>query len=561
MDFILDRYIKKNKYAYHFGYRKEYKLRKLDDCNINVVLCSITRSDELQFSLGADILEKQIKTDEKVFIDRAVIWSVRMFKDIGINKSMYASIPVRNYDLILISGYMIFQVLNIVPFLLQSKINPLKEKRDEVIILGGNNVLKYEILEDYIDVFYFGDGEVYINEIINIRRRNKNKKDFIKELRDTEGIKDCIYTGIEDKIKPAINREIGTVILNSNDFVTKPTNKVLEIARSCKYNCYFCFLNNYKYPFRTNKIEDIENAVKTYKKGTCIYPFAPDESSFKKKLELIEIINKYECKAYSYNKRFDNFTEDDIKGIQATSRVVFGLDGISQRMRDFANKQITLEQIYRVFDIVLKNKKISLLKLNIIFSYFCENNEDWLEFEELLLYLCEKRKKYRTIFKEGGQRIYQRIRNGEKIVDNLMIQIAPTPFIPEIGTPFEFMKAVYIESTKERLEKLVYRVKVEYSFVKMEGLNGVSGWQAETILQRIGTEGKEAVKKWLRLNGVRQFSNQLEKKFINFLKLNGLNIDSYLEEQRVILGDKVKFKYNQEKRYKLYKNALCKLKQ
>ena len=373
----LQQYIKKNGKAHYTTYRPgEFKKNHAEN-DIRVVLCSIANLDLLQFSFGSDIIEKYIRQDKEVFFDRACIWDTVMLKIFKINKSIYYNLPVKQFDLILISAYMVHQTMNVVPFLIQSSINPMKDRRKEIVILGGNVAIFYKLLRDYIDVFYFGDGEVWINKLIDLKRRAKDKLEFIEAVRNTEGLKDCVYTGIEDNIVPAIKRDLKESILNSHDFISKPVNKVVEIARGCKYDCNFCFLTHYKHPYRYNKIEDIEDAVKTFEAGTSVYPFAPDKASYRYKGELGKMIRSHGCKTYSYNKRFDSFTkETDLNLVESTSRIVFGLDGVSQRLRDFANKRITTDQIYNAIHAAIEYEKVSLIKINIIFSYWIENKYD-----------------------------------------------------------------------------------------------------------------------------------------------------------------------------------------
>jgi radical SAM superfamily enzyme YgiQ (UPF0313 family) len=553
-------YIVKNKKAHKFTYRPKEYYSNPENYDLSVVLCSIASLDLLQFSFGADILEKEIRKDKNVFADRAVIWSSDMLKHFNYNKGIYTEKPVKKFDLILISAYMALQTLNVVPFLLQSRIHPEKSKRDEIVILGGNVSLFYKLIEDYVDVFYFGDGEKYIQRLLDLKRNSKSKSDFIEMVRKEEGLKDVVYTGIEKNIQFAVNKDISTTVLDGNSFISKPVNKVIEIARGCKYACNFCLLAHSKHPYRCNKIQDLKPAINTFKKGTSIYPFAPDEASYPYKKELIDEIAKAGCKPYSYNKRFDTFDKElDLGFLKTTSRIVFGLDGISQRFRDFGNKGITPEQIWNGITASIDDKSISLIKLNIVFSYPEEKQDDWEEFRELIQEISIYRKKARKAFSEDGVKIYQRVRNGEKIPEALFFQIAPTPFVPEPGTPFEFMDIGYSEDKKERLEKLVNGEKEKYSFIKMEGLNGVASHKVEVIINRAGRELKQPLKKWFQFNGYKVFSNGRSAKFISFIRSEGVEIQRYFNEIEKSNYSEIKFRLPEEKRKRIYNKAKEKL--
>src|SRR6056297_2323046 len=151
METPLKKYIRKHKKAHRFTYRPKEYYKNPEEYDIKIVLCSIADLDLLQFSFGADLLEKEMRKDTRAFVDRAVIWDLHMLKAFKQNVSIYHELPVKSYDLILLSAYMTIQSMNVVPFLLQSRIHPDKNKREEIVILGGNVSLQYKQIEDYVD--------------------------------------------------------------------------------------------------------------------------------------------------------------------------------------------------------------------------------------------------------------------------------------------------------------------------------------------------------------------------------------------------------------------------
>jgi radical SAM superfamily enzyme YgiQ (UPF0313 family) len=501
-----------------------------------------------------------MRKDKNLQVDRAVIWDVKMLKVFKANMGIYTEKPVKNFDLIMISAYMALQVMNVVPFLLQSRIDPRKENREEIVILGGNVSLFYKMIERYVDVFYFGDGEKYVHKLLEAKRKAKDKKEFLDIIRNTQGLKGVIYTGVEKEISLAVNEDISTAILDKNSFISKPVNKVVEIARGCKYSCNFCLLAHTKHPYRYNSVEKLKPAIHSFNKDTSIYPFAPDEASYPEKQNLIKEIENAGCKPYSYNKRFDSFEpEVDLGYLKTTTRVVFGLDGVSQKFRDFAKKGITPEQIWRGLKASIEDKDITLIKLNVVLGYPDETWDDWKELRDLFIEACKYRAKVRKAFSAGGEEVFKRIRKGKKIEEPLFFQLAPTPFVPEPGTPFEFMATDYKESDKEHLEKMMGKITDEYSFVKMEGLNGVAAHQVETFINRAGRETQAALHKWFQFNGYKIFGNSMAPKFLSFLRTEGIRIEEYLKEIDRSVFSEINFRYPEEKRKRIFERFKNKL--
>jgi len=193
-----------------------------------------------------------------------------------------------------------------------------------------------------------------------------------------------------------------------------------------------------------------------------------------------------------------------------------------------------------------------------VFSYPIEEEKDWEEFADLLEAMGEYRKKIRPSFNESGESIYKKVRKGEKIKDALMFQIAPTPFVPEPGTPFEFIGTNYTESDKQDIEELVHRKQEKYSFIKMEGLNGVATHKVETLLNRGGKELQRPLENWFKDNGYKIFGNSLSSKFLIYLKSEGIDTDSYFKEINHSNHGEINFRIPEEKREIIYKKALNK---
>ena len=553
----LQDYLVKTGKDHYFTYRPEEYYTNPSEFDVKAVLCSVTEvSGSLHFSFGADILDREIRRDPRVMLDRAVLWPTDMIEKFKVNKGIDTNVNVRDFDIILISAFMIHQVLNIVPFLLQARINPFKDKREQLVVLGGNCSLLYRYLEPFIDLFYFGDGEPHILELVQLRREHPDKADFVRAAMEGP-MRDCVTDGRVKEIVPAVQRDIGMSVLCANDFISKPVNNVLETQRGCKYNCYFCFLSAYKAPYRVNKPDVLRKAIETYSAGKVLYPFAPDESSYPYKQELRDMVTAQGCWTYMYNKRFDTFNPElDFRFAEASSRIVFGLDGLSERIRTFNNKQITLEQIWRGLKAVCDNHKIAKVKVNMIFAFDGEEERDFKEFESLFAEVSEYRKIVRPAFNRSVREIFDTILvHKQKMEAPLIFLFGPTPHVPMPGTPFEFMASAFRRPHGDRLKKAIGWLQNTYAFFTFEGLNAEDSHNSQVMLWRAGAEMIPVLVAWHKMNGTKPFSSSDNRVFLRFARNMGINYESYLGEIAQSKYAEIKFKLPERKRYEMFRAA------
>ena len=523
MKYDISAYLQENRvFAIQAGYRpSEYPKQKysFDEAEVTFCLCSIAPPGNFQFSFGADIIFKVLAGYDRVFVDKAVILPENFFlKHINTNVGYLSMREVKDFDIVGISAYMIFQHFNVVPFLARAGIDPVAVRRKKpfpLVILGGQNSFVSESVADFFDIIFIGEGEEGIIEIVDIVAEHKikygnNYKDrLLKKLSTIQGVYvPCYYKPnrdgkpepISDEFPRVIHKRfikkenLGKSILRADDFCSKYIRKVIELARGCKYNCYFCRLNKVMYPFRINKKEDVLEAVKTYvgrTKCNTIYPFAPDESSYPYHQEIRDFCLSKGLKYYHYNFRLDTIKESDcIHSNPCDNRIVFGIDGISRRMIEYCNKQINIDRLFEVAVPIFANA-YDVLKLNYVFAYEIEEKEDYEEFYEILRRLLTIRDEIQMkgLKVDPSLSLREEVKRLKKAgVHNTMVHIAPTPFIPEAHTPLQWAKAVYNEDYKRYFLDVINRIRQEFIFFKCEGLNSVPTHNLEVILNRVGRE-------------------------------------------------------------------------
>ena len=149
-------------------------------------------------------------------------WQVDLYKfgDIIENEN--------DYDIVGFSIFYFTQMLNLVPFLKQNNIEPLRKNRDKkpLIMAGGQGVQNPEPIRDFIDVFSMGDGENVLEYILdnydNMNELIKNKHLYIPEFKE----------------EYVFNQKDG---IDSNPIVFGK-NSMIELTRGCKKRCKFCDL-------------------------------------------------------------------------------------------------------------------------------------------------------------------------------------------------------------------------------------------------------------------------------------------------------------------------------
>jgi len=497
-----------------YNYNKFVQTRKWDDKAISLVLCDISPSDYKPFYFGVNIIDK-IVNNSRYNCGRA-IW-----KHGNGSMEWYTKKSIKEFDVIGLGVYMYFQIFAIPAFLADNKIQPLAKYRkdsDPIIILGGQAFYLFNGYDKFIDIACIGEGEEWILDILEICEKYKgNRKKIIEEAASIRGsyCPEIHGTGAYPRITKRIIAEenLHNSLLDYSSIESKTTRKVIEIARGCKYNCGFCSLAKRMYPYRQNDIEHIKKTIDTFPPGSQIYPFAPDEASFSHHSELADWCNFKGYKYFRYNFRINTIKEEDIKFKNVANQVVFGVDGISQRIIDITNKNIKISKLLEISEDIFRND-YALLKLNYVFNYHFETDKDYEELEQLLRTLIEKR-----------------LAIGNK---KTMIRIAPTPYIPEPFAPLNFLPIR--EDINSKFADIVYRIKKSYfdrgiiPMIKMNGLQGYENWFAAVVIHRLESLSELVYFAYKNNYKRSSFSNDLFVLILKYLKLKGIRKEQLFAE-------------------------------
>lgn len=577
---MIQSYLKKNKTkAFHYGYRPEEikQTETFNNSEVKFVMVSLAPQNLLQFSLGSDIIFNLLRKREDTYVDMSVLYDKNLLSLLrgGSITGLYSQQPIKSFDIVGLSLYFIGSFFNIVPFLLSSKIHPYQKKRnnsDPLIIGGGGAVSSNpEPVAEFFDIIIIGDGETPISLLIDFYKKNKShgKNSLLRKIKDchksfyipalkTE--KTIVYFNTEDSIEQSI--------LTQADYVSKPRNKVIELMRGCHYKCNFCQLGNIRDKVAIMPINKVIEAIKSYPCGTSIYPFAPDESSYKDYDKIYK--NLGARKLYRYNQRFNTYSKQSRHSLN-DYRVVFGLDGISQRLRDKVNKRIKTDEIYSTFEHAFKY--FNVIKINLVIAYPFEAQEDWQEFDNLLNDLTKMRLEIspdKCLTEEENKRfniLYQQkkamgekcsLREIKNIDKSIMIHLAPTPFQAEPHTPMQWYGIGKVNNANRAIIDLQKKYMIKYGMVKIEGLNSKDSIETEFIIKRAGRElcdifYEMGIRGYYNANGLSGLNGPLRV----LLKRSGIDYKRYLRQ--IHIDEKLEWDFIKTGREDKYKKTFIEM--
>ncbi len=498
----------------YYGYEEFLSSRNWHGDSKDIVLCDISPSQYRPFYLGANIIDNVI--NESRFNCGRALWEPN-------NQPMEwkTQEPVKNFGIVAICAYMYYQLFGIPGFLADCKIQPLSRHRkdgDPIVILGGQMFYLWHGYNQFIDIACIGEGEEFILELLELKDRFKGSREaFLCEAAKIDGAYvPSVHGDLTDSPVKKRSLSMDSLIEYSKKgtLKTKHLSHVIEVARGCKYSCGFCALHRRMYPFRAIPADVIKEKLSNFDEDTHIYPFAPDEASYKDREIVVDWCKIRGLKVYHYNYRLDTIKESDILTGNIAKQIVLGIDGISQRIIDATGKGIRLEKLTNeIAPLIFKNDFIAL-KLNFVFNYVFETDEDYRELERFLVALIELRIKANS---------------------GCFIHVAATPFLPEHLTPLQY--AGCRTGVDSRFENIINRIKSHYFDVlkiepriKMEGTQGSENYNTAVLMHRI--ERLSDLVYYCYKRGYRKsaYSPKLYELVLNWLTINKVSPEKLRQE-------------------------------
>jgi len=386
------------------------------------------------------------------FLPTAQDRSVYAANDIPWLFGIQSKMSVRDFSLVALSNSISQETGNIVWFLKNSGVSLLKSERMAepdlpLIILGGANAGSASVLfhpDPLVDGIFVGEDLETIARLFGAvkagREKGLSKREILESL---EGVGGFFQSDRPRPVKKFNPRTIeptslyGKMPVNWGD--GNPGKAVLPISDGCAGFCSFCNESFARKPYRESSVKDLldqSRALKAETGADKIDLFSFNFNMHKGFYELIEGLLPLFRDIGLKSQRFDSIAEDPrlIEIEKALGKSVFtcGLEGISDRMRRFLNKNLDDAQVRTSVEALIK-ASVREIKVFLIAT----GREDLCDFEEWERFLAWAQ----TLRTPQGKEV--------RIVFSI------TPLVRFPHTPLEFEPTPSLSSVKGIIKKIL----------------------------------------------------------------------------------------------------------
>lgn len=441
-------------------------------------------------NLGFHIIYDLLNKRENVFCERGFLPEEKYLTIYQKSKMLLMSLETQkffcNFDII---GFAISfepDYFNVVKMLKMGGIEPLKNKRkerDPLIIAGGPcATFNPEPLSDFFDAFIIGEGEIIMQNFMNVYESAKEKclkkAEILEELSKIEGVYIPSFyrhyydeNGKIERIENLNNapKKVKRVwVKNLDEFEAHSivqTNEtefdlyLTETARGCGRHCRFCMAG---YAFRKPRnrsidkiIESVKNA-KNFNKRIGLMGAAI--SDYPQINELCKEILNLNLKMSVASFRADSVTKDLVESLSKSGlkTLTIAPEAGSEKLRKVINKGIEEEHIFNTIKLGTE-AGIFNYKLYFMVGLPFEDDNDIDELTDLT-------KRIRNFMNDEGAKG--------------MLTLSINPFVPKPFTPFmwaEMTDKKIIKSRIKRIEKGLKgeKIKVIFESPKEAEIQGV----------------------------------------------------------------------------------------
>ena len=473
---LLDKVEKPGRYT---GKEFNETIKKEDASTIKIALAFPDLYEIGMSYLGFKILYEIINKRDDAFAERVFSPAVDMEKLMRERQVLAFSLetyrPLKSFDIV---GFTIQHELcysNILNLIDLGQIPLRSEERkedDPLIIAGGPGAFNAEPLSAFIDLFVIGEGEEIIDEIIEVYKEWKGKKQsrikLLEELANLEGIYVPSFyevTYFEDgRVKSVAPKKgiyhsvVKKRIISNFDQAPYPLFPIvpnidvihdritLEIFRGCTQGCRFCQAGMIYRPIREKSIDTlVELAEKIlphtgYEEISLSSLSSSDYSEIERLIT--RLVDRFEEKGVGVSLpslRIDSFSVALAQQVQRVRKTGLTLapEVGTQRLRDVINKNVEEEDLYSSIKAALEGgwKKI---KLYFMVGLPTETEEDV----------------------EGIVRLVSKVDHmgRETTGRKININISISAFVPKPNTPFQWEAQEEREALSKKMRYLKNRL-------------------------------------------------------------------------------------------------------
>jgi len=473
---LLDKVEKPGRYT---GKEFNETIKKEDASTIKIALAFPDLYEIGMSYLGFKILYEIINKRDDAFAERVFSPAVDMEKLMRERQvpafSLETYRPLKSFDIV---GFTIQHELcysNILNLIDLGQIPLRSEERkedDPLIIAGGPGAFNAEPLSAFIDLFVIGEGEEIIDEIIEVYKEWKGKKQsrikLLEELANLEGIYVPSFyevTYFEDgRVKSVAPKKgiyhsvVKKRIISNFDQAPYPLFPIvpnidvihdritLEIFRGCTQGCRFCQAGMIYRPVREKSVDTLVELAEKILPHTGYEEISLSSLSSSDYIEIerliTRLVDRFEEKGVGVSLpslRIDSFSvalAHQVQRVRKTGLTLAPEVG-TQRLRDVINKNVEEEDLYSSIKAALERgwKKIKL--------YFMVGLPT--ETEEVV---------------EGIVRLVSKVDHmgRETTGRKININISVSAFVPKPNTPFQWEAQEEREALSKKMRYLKNRL-------------------------------------------------------------------------------------------------------
>jgi radical SAM-linked protein len=356
--------------------------------------------------------------------------------------SLESNLPLAQFDIIGITLQYELCYTNVLAGLDLAHI-PLRsaQRTDDqpVVIAGGPCAVNPEPLSAFIDVFFIGEAEEAVHEIVELRQVHKSKRSFLEALAQCEGY----YV-------PALGRKaVRRRFIKHLDSASYPDQPLLplmkpihdrvtvEVARGCIRGCRFCQAGIIYRPYRERSTARVKDLLREslrctgYDELSLASLSAGDYSDIQPLMQ--DLVSTYQGNRISISLpslRIGTLTTEMIKAVAGVRKSGFTLapEAGTERLRRVINKPVSDLDLLNTAKTIFSSGW-SVLKLYFMIGLPTETVEDLDGIinlaQEILLV---------------GKKTTKR---------NVQINITVSTFVPKPHTPFQW----FGQATREEINK------------------------------------------------------------------------------------------------------------
>ncbi|MBN2541511.1 TIGR03960 family B12-binding radical SAM protein [bacterium] len=383
--------------------------------------------------------------------------------------SLESKRPLNEFDVIGFSLHYELTYTNILEMLHLGGVPIRASERGEtlpILIAGGTSAFNPEPLAPIFDIFYLGDAEGLLPEVLEFIRENRNmsKNEILLELCKWEGLyvpsfyeptyEEGKFAGM--KTKNGLSVPVRSYYVKDLLLENYPNPPILpwleithdrldiEIMRGCTRGCRFCMPGYIYRPLREKNPDDIIQEIETgiektgWRELSLLSLSTPDYSAIKELAQTLKVISRDKVISVATPSIRADSTQDyllDLVKEVRKSALTFAPETGSERLRKVINKPLNEDEM---IDAIVSANRMGWKKIKLYFMVGLPT-ETIADLEESAS-LIEK--------------IQSSIRSS-----NFNIKVSISPFVPKPHTPFQWERQISNDEVLERYKLIMHNIR------------------------------------------------------------------------------------------------------